>query len=717
LNVIISVLANANKSLLYNCNTDTEKTIFNYYLIEIIPILNKFYEKLIDIELPKTLNELVIKTKDKLERNDKLFSFRKKQNSAPTEPSLRITSTTPLYDYFRENSDEIIQVQSICFCASDISFIRERIAENIKDEHTNIFKNLLNYPFFEKTVKTLNNMAWKIDKIINEEKQTKQRKFFVIFKDKKNSQLEKLFRHKNVKINEKEASESALILYKIKDCIKKILKGLNVLNNTDYSYLNMASSNEKFLKAIEYTLEDLLEFTENENKIPLIWYVQFIQNNKESLDKSYLDNDLGKLYEELYNEETNILNELKSYSSIIITRNGMNLRCAEQILQKTKNSQIRLEIAKKMEKIENFIENDVTKVCIRVREKEDTKLDKDKSLGLKGLFGKKEGKPEPFAYISVVDAEKCHHKNITFMASIEGEKKVKINTHAKNVNEFISKFCYVKNNLKKEETKSRDDLKIVANLKKDEPKSRDDLKILAGFISEDIATGENTHQVYKAFYEYMALLKEKIKNDRRYIESTDEKERENEIEEFTNKIKEYIMKKIYNYVYPSEPLKEDNEFNDETKLLDWVTPENFNIKKLYANQLGSAISHIKKMDEAKSVVEKTNCIKHAQDNITNMLNFSTGKNKKAGADDITPIFQYIIIKAHPKRLISNNNYIFCFLDKNRDGDMYFLATQIQSAINYINNIKPEHINVTKEEYERNKEKAAIRHGIKKISNN
>ena len=47
--------------MLYNSNIDTEKTIFNYYLIEIIPILNKFYEKLIDIELPKTLTEIISK--------------------------------------------------------------------------------------------------------------------------------------------------------------------------------------------------------------------------------------------------------------------------------------------------------------------------------------------------------------------------------------------------------------------------------------------------------------------------------------------------------------------------------------------------------------------------------------------------------------------------------------------------------------------------------
>ena len=34
-----------------------------------------------------------------------------------------------------------------------------------------------------------------------------------------------------------------------------------------------------------------------------------------------------------------MLNEVKSYSSIIITRDGMNLNCDEKILEKTRNDQ------------------------------------------------------------------------------------------------------------------------------------------------------------------------------------------------------------------------------------------------------------------------------------------------------------------------------------------------------------------------------------------
>ena len=54
----MNVLCNINKCLLFNSGADTEKTIFNYYLMEIAPILNEFYDRLIDVKLPKLLDEM-----------------------------------------------------------------------------------------------------------------------------------------------------------------------------------------------------------------------------------------------------------------------------------------------------------------------------------------------------------------------------------------------------------------------------------------------------------------------------------------------------------------------------------------------------------------------------------------------------------------------------------------------------------------------------------
>ena len=442
----------------------------------------------------------------------------------------------------------------------------------------------------------------------------------------------------------------------------------------------MATSNEKFLQAIQYTLEDLQEISENEREIPLSWYGKFIANNKKSLDPSYLENDFEKLYEELYNEETNILNELKSYSSIIITRDGMNLRCAEKIIEKAKADQRRIIKAKKLQKIENFIEKDKTNVCIRIRGM-NNEIKNEK--GIKSFFGKKEGKNEPFSFISVVDIEKCQHKN----ANVEGEKKAKYSTHVESINEFISKFSDTGNELK------------------------EDLKLLHNYIVEDIRKGEADHEVYKAFNEYMELLKENIKKNRRYIENTEEKALQKELDEFTNKIEEYIMRRIYKYVYPKDPLPKDNEFYNKTKYLDWVTPEHLEIKKFYINQLGLAIYWIKKMDDAKSVLDKIRCIQNAHTNVNNNIRFSSGKDKDAGSDETTPIFHYIVIKAQPKRIISNINYIHCFFDMVNGGSYAFLVTQLESVISFILNINHEKLNITKEEFEKNIAESKSKHKL------
>ena len=682
LNVIISVLSHANKCMLYNSNIDTEKTIFNYYLIEIIPILNTFYEKLIDIELPKTLADMVDKGKDNefdiyLENNLFNFCFTNDENPATDDDkninlnsninnnnnenniiNIEENKNEPIYDYFAENSDEIMNLQCICFSISDILFIMSLINKDIDK-----YKSLPKYDSFSKAFRIIRGDEYKLDKQL--ETETIKRRFFVIYKDEKNSQIENLFLHGSKKKLEQNSSKSDEICYKIKDCIKKILKDLNMLNNKDYSYLNMATSNEKFLKAIQYTLEDIGEFTENDNnKIPLNWYGQFIETNKQNLDSSYLENDLEKLYEELKNEEMNTLNELKSFSSIIITRDGMNLRCAEKILEKAKYEQKKIEQVKKFQKIENFIEKDKTKVCIKIRDGKE----KEKTGGLKGFFGKKEkdkeNKNEQF--ITVLDGEKCQHSEV--------DKNKKIATHANSINEYISKFYNTK---------------------------YPELINLNIYIREDIQTGNPKHQIYKANEEYIELLKENILKNKKLIEYTTESEKENELMKFTEKIEEYIMRKIYKYVYPENSLDEDRAFYIKTKELNWIVPEQFEIKKLYINQLRFALTNIKKMDEAKSVFEKIRCVANAFSNINNSIKFSTGKNVNAGQEELTPILHYTIIKAQPQRFISQLNYIKCFMDLSKGGQNAFMVTQLESAVTFIMNLDHTKLKMSKEEFDKN----------------
>ena len=678
LNVIISVLSNANRCCLYPTTTDTEKTIFNYYLIEIIPILNQFYEKVIDIELPKALEDLVSQVKLKIEQNidNKIFNFRRKNDKKryPTE-ELKKKKKEPinqkteiLFDYFKENDDEIMHLESICFSLSDVLFILELIKRKEKS-----FEGLPKYDFFKKTCERIQFDDFKLNEI--DKKSTDIKQFFIIFRDEKNSQLEKLLRSqkKNISTFITGNQDSDLICKRIKFCIKTILKGLNLLNNKDYSYLNRAITSNKFFSAIKHTLNDLSEYSEEHDKIPLKWYGQYINNYKKGLAEIYQENDFEKLYEEIFDEEKNILNELKSFSSTIITRDGMNLRCAEKLLDKAKYDLLDIEEAKKFVKIEKFIDTEKIEVCIRIKDEKDN--EKEKNIPDK----------DKLPAIIVTDALECniHQKN----AADENDRKSKPSSHAVYIKDFINKF-------------SDNPWNSDKNNKNQKPKY---------YVKQDIIKGDRKYAIYKTMKMYMDLVKNKIKEPAINIGLFNDDVNANEIAE---KIEDHILRQIYKDVFPTTH-EADNEFYIRTKSLEWVTPEQLEIKKVYFNQLGFAISCIRKMDEARSVFDKINLIINAHTSINNTIKFSSGKDDDSGQDEMTPIFQYIILKAHPKRMYSNINYIKCFLGENLSDSKGFLLSQIESATSYINNINYEQLKIPQEEFNRKYDEANKKYKTKK----
>ena len=671
---IINILSNANKSILFNGNNDAEKTIFNYYLIEIIPILNTIYDKLIDIKLPKVLEDLISEKKIETEENE---------NDNKENNENKIKKNGKQYDYFKENSDEILHLQCICFSIQDILFIINLINKNI-----NSFKDLDKNEFFMQNVENIKKEVNKLNLLINRD--TKSNKYFVIFQDEKNSKLEKLTignSHNESTFIKGEKKESDFVCKRIKICIKTILKGLNLLNKKDLTYLNMATSSDKFFTAIKYISEDLGELREAKNRIPLKWYGQYISNNKTQLNTSYQQNDFEKLYDEIYNEESNILNELKLFSSIIITRDGMNLRCAEKILEKIKYDLKQIKKAKKFLKIEKFVSSEEIEVCIKTR-------DMFKNINMKNIdFINNQ------PAIIITEGTNCEHKNVEDLNNnintntnlIEPKiQQKKIPFHAYYIKDFINKFS-------------------------DNPwgsdKNNKEFRALSQLIKEDISSGTRKNQIYVTLEKYMDIIKKRIKysqKNRKLFENITERE----IEEFSEKIEDHILRNIYKFVYIDVPLQADINFYEKTLCLDWVEPEQLEIKKVYVNQLGYAELFIKKIDEAKSVFDKLDCIKSAHTNMNNTIKFNSGKNDDAGQDELTPIFQYIVIRAQPKRIYSDINYIKCFLgDSSLRGQEGFLVTQMESATSFITLIDHEQLKMTKEEYDKKILDAKKRHGL------
>ena len=685
LHVIISVLYNAYKCLLFNYNTDTEKTIFNHYILEIIPIINKFYDKLIDIELPPVLDHLVSKANISSEVNIDFQNnnFMYQNSSSGSKENLNQNNNTnekgSVYNYFNQHNEELLHLQCICFSYGDILFILNLISRNIQ-----AFSGLPKFSFFEKSYEYIKQYEDKLERMINTEKNKKN--FFVVFNAEKNTRYENLISQNKKNIFVSENQDSDLISERFKFCIKTVLKGLNLLNNKDYSYLNKAISSGKFFSALKYTLDDFGELSEVKKKIPLKWYGQYIFNNKDMLEQKYKDDDYSKLYNEIYEEESKILKELKIISSIIITRDGMNIRCAEKILQKEKYDNFHIKQAKEFVKIDKFVQEENIEVCLQTndlnsnesnkekeKEKEKEKdKDKDKDkVKNRRLRNKMVKKKIPL--IITEDMSNCPHKQLKHTDSEGKAINEIIQYHAYSIKDFINKFSsnpWIDEN----------NCNFVKPIQ---------------LIEEDIKTGSRENEIYTSLNQYMSIIKKHIKKNNNLFNIKSD----SDCTEIADKIGDYIMRQIYIHVYPKEELQSDIDFYNQTKKLFWITPDHLDIKKLYINQLNNAIIWIKKMDDAKSIRDKLFCISNAYNTMNNTIKFSSGKNENAGQDELTPIFQYIIIKAQPQRIFSNINYIKCFLnDAGLTGELGFLLTQMESATCFIMDIDYQHLKITEEEF-------------------
>ena len=673
INIIISVIEKAFKGELFQTQVDPEKTIFNHYLIELFPIINTFFEKLIDVELSKII-EKALNEAEFVENNsiiDDIFNIQKEPSEINKENQEQKEENIPYkYDYFSENQDEIIHLQSICFSLNDILFILTLINKNLK-----IFSNLPKYDFFCKTFNHIKSKDYKIDDQIDSEPDIKR--FFILFKEEKTAQLEKL-------VSKKKKEESSflienqnleLICKRVKLSIKTVLKGLNLLNNKDFSHLIGAISNEKFFSALQYTLDDLENFSENMNQIPLKWYGLYLSNNKKRINEIYQKNDYEKLYEEMLEEETKILEELKKFSRVLITRNGMNLGCGEKILEQMNIGLYHMKQAKKLVNIEKFVNTEIIEVCIQI-----SKENEDKNM-LNPITSQQN--------ILILDAKECPHSKPSLTNILKSNKK----RHCYYIKDII-KFILNENYIDENDTNLMGELKIQIRNK----------------------------IIYKILISYMKIVTEKIKNpivnkNIFFQENNDisKKEKEKYYTEIRRRIWDYILKKIYRYVYPKNPIGFDDKFYNTTRCLDWITPELLNIKKEYINQLGFAELCLKRMEEAISVSDKLEYINNAVDTIICTVKFSGEEEINVSNEEMIRIFMYILIKAQLKRINSNINYIKCFAENEEIYDKKEeLFNLLDNAVINVLKINSNYLKMNNEEFNKKFEEAKLRYNIDKI---
>jgi hypothetical protein len=303
-------------------------------------------------------------------------------------------------------------------------------------------------------------------------------------------------------------------------------------------------------------------------------------------------------------------------------------------------------------KIEKFINTKRVEVCITVNEEVPTK---------------KFDLP-----VEITDIKTCIHANT-------GAPNEKLLNHAIYVRDFINKFS--DNSISDKVSSFR----------------------LKNLVEQDIRKGDRGNKVSEIMEKYMEIVKKQFKDPENEYLFPDLKENE---KEYLGIVQNYIIRNIYKYVYPKKKTAEDQKFLDLTRSLDWILPEHLEIKKLYVNQLKFAEKYIKKINEAKSVFDKIDCINSAYVTMNNTVKFISGKNEDAGQDELTPLFQYVLIKSQPERLFSNINYIKTFLsEEDLIGPKGFYMSQMESASSFISEIDYKQLNMNETEFNQKKEES------------
>ena len=199
---------------------------------------------------------------------------------------------------------------------------------------------------------------------------------------------------------------------------------------------------------------------------------------------------------------------------------------------------------------------------------------------------------------------------------------------------------------------------------------------------------------------YFDIIKEKtVKNEKITEEQYDEL--------YQEKIKNYVMNKIYERIYPIEPLIKDTQIFKLATMLSWVEPQLIVEKPyIYDNILPDILNQFKQIHIVKTPLKKLKCIRRIFELIQSLIQFNEGENKTLlGSDDITPVLNYAFLKAAPFRIYTDLEFIKIFLEI-KEGQAGFDINQLESAYTMLLSYTPKSFKISPQEYKRRCEDAA-----------
>ena len=676
-NFIVSLLSDFSLGYFF---FETEKngnyTPFNGYFLEKMPILMEIYDKIIDVETPKYLEELI-------ENNDKNFNFKE---------NLNLIYQT----YFERHKEEQIYNQSCCLSFGDLDFILKLINNyyiKLFEQKDNKLKNIVDKINNNKNYKELLELKIKKEDehpVMSSDKNTKEKKdinlnclikptveYFIInnisFSDKLKyildinlnilyinfKDLDSIQNSKNEdylnNVLIKSLCETLYSLPYIDDLIKvekikkESLNNFQLFVNDINNYIIFLSSMESYYQ--KYTTIEWSSYflVENINKIKGDYtnYFNEIENYLNSLLIKYDFNELGScLYDFTYEKTKQEISEISLLKLKKINTNSIVNRIINEF-----PIYIKIELKEQVTKVK---ENN--KISIHTKLNLDIKRAKSKE--------KKKLSDSKGIYINEKNNLKIYKTICLFIKYFNLEND--------------SKICQYINDFKEKN--------------KDNQKEKKDIYDYIKHIElpEKIILFINT------------TLKETI-SDMLYIEKINK----TEIPSILLKTNEKIIKGLFILFREYLPNDKDNELYNKTKLLSWTNINHYINDKyhLYDSIILFIVNCLTKFENKKTVLGKINCISQIKYILLNIQNISKIKyynESKTGNIYLNPLLIYSIIKFQPKYFYSDIKFISTFIDideKNKINNME-LIEELKCYIKYILELNYNNLNgnISPEEY-------------------
>ena len=566
------------------------------------------------------------------------------------------------YNYFKENKNEILFHRSIFISMNHIKILIDTIHKNSKliyNENNIEFQIIMNklvdnkdnVKFIKSLCEENNKKIIKIFKIKGKKEEKKEQNFkYMLFNDIiYNEKYKKLLSFQHVdpyfKLEEKKI-QTTKDNKENKEVIENIIiKTKNVISTLLYNYRSLIESDfqdGKTNNTIEI-FKKLKLFMKStgfvvDEKIPSEWYIELLFEYLKKLPPEYKEKDFDKLYKEL---KEDIEKSIKQY----------NFEELSIIIDKKK-------FGKKMKSYFSNIKNILQDIKLNISI---NKIIETEEINVKIYFKYNDEKKE----LNIYQEDK-------------GDKQL----------DFLDSFIFAGNNQKAKLCKTITSFtNNFPDLNKYTANKLDSLDIF------EIQRKLNVPHQLNIFFN---IIKDIFKNNLN--------KEEKELNIIFEKVYDYVMSKIYQKIYPQEQDPMDLSLTKKTQIYSWIEPKNL-MKDNYNYNFELVLPDITKyfnlIDIEKSPRKKILNMINIFESINSLLQFSQN-NKVIGVDNQMPLLNYIFIKAKPKGMYTNYEFMELYMgEKIKKNEGNYMA-QLKSIMDFTFGLSPNNLfNITQKEFEEN----------------